>query len=78
MFFTGGFVIGLRFLYYYLSGSGGGHIQSLILMSVLLGMGFQTILIAFIADLFSANRKILEEIRYRQTIDTSSSNNSYE
>lgn len=78
MFFAGGFVIGLRFLYYYLSGSGGGHIQSLILMSVLLGMGFQTMLIAFIADLFSANRKILEEIRYRQTVETSSSNNSYE
>ena len=63
---VGGLVLGLRFLYYYLTGSGSGHIQSLILMSVLLGMGFQTILIAFVADLFSANRKILEDIRYHQ------------
>lgn len=31
-----GFLIGLRFVYYYLTGDGSGHIQSLILMSVLL------------------------------------------
>jgi glycosyltransferase involved in cell wall biosynthesis len=64
VFFVLGLLIGLRFFYYYLMGSGSGHIQSLILMSVLLGMGFQTMLIAFVADLFSANRKILEDIRY--------------
>ena len=29
-------------------------------------MGFQTILIAFVADLFAANRKMLEEIRFLQ------------
>lgn len=68
-FFVIGSVLGLRFLYYYMTGNGSGHIQSLILMSVLLGMGFQTVLIAFIADLFSANRKILEEIRYLQTAE---------
>jgi glycosyltransferase involved in cell wall biosynthesis len=66
-FFVAGCLIGLRFVYYYFTGNGSGHIQSLILMSVLLGMGFQTILIAFVADLFSANRKILEDIRYRQS-----------
>lgn len=66
-FLAVGFVLGLRFLYYYLTGGGAGHIQSLILMSVFLGMGFTTLLIAFVADLFSANRKILEEIRYHQT-----------
>ena len=65
--FVAGFLIGLRFVYYYFTGNGSGHIQSLILMSVLLLMGFQTILIAFVADLFSANRKILEDIRYRQS-----------
>jgi glycosyltransferase involved in cell wall biosynthesis len=64
--FAVGCLIGLRFVYYYLTGDGAGHIQSLILSSVFLGMGFQTLLIAFVADLFSANRKILEEIRYRQ------------
>ena len=66
-FFVAGCLIGLRFVYYYFMGNGSGHIQSLILMSVLLGMGCQTILIAFVADLFSANRKILEDIRYRQS-----------
>ena len=66
-FFVTGFALGLRFLYYYLTGVGSGHLQSLILMSILLGVGFQTLLIAFVADLFSANRKILEEIRFLQT-----------
>jgi hypothetical protein len=40
-------------------------VQSLILASVLLGIGFQTILIAFIADLLAVNRRILEDIQYR-------------
>ena len=66
LFFLAGVLIGMRFLYYYLTGDGSGHLQSLILMSVLLGMGFQTVLIAFVADLFAANRKMLEEIRYMQ------------
>ena len=68
-FILGGMAIGLRFLYYYLIGDGSGHIQSLILMSVLLGVGFQTLLVAFIADLFAANRKMLEEVRYFQRRD---------
>jgi len=29
-----------------------------------MGMGFQTILVAFLADLLAANRQLLEEIRY--------------
>ncbi|NDL64129.1 glycosyltransferase family 2 protein [Acerihabitans arboris] len=60
-----GLVIGIRFLGYYLSGSGAGHVQSLILSATLLGMGFQTFLIAFIADLLAANRKLLEDIRFK-------------
>ena len=66
LFFLAGVLIGVRFMYYYLTDGGSGHLQSLILMSVLLGMGFQTLLIAFVADLFAANRKMLEEIRYLQ------------
>jgi hypothetical protein len=62
----GGFVLGVRFLYYFVTGDGGGHVQSLILAAVLLIMGFQAILVAFLADLLSANRKLLEDIRYRQ------------
>lgn len=59
-----GFLIGMRFLWFYLGGEGAGHIQSLILASSLLIMGFQTLLIAFVADLLAANRKLLEDTRY--------------
>jgi glycosyltransferase involved in cell wall biosynthesis len=65
LFFGVGFVIGLRFLWLYFHDEGDGHVQSLILASVLLGMGFQTILIAFVADMLSANRKLLEDIRFK-------------
>lgn len=58
-----GFLLGLRFLYYFFSGDGNGHIQSVILSAVFLVLGFQTILVAFLADLLGANRKLLEEIR---------------
>ena len=60
-----GLLVGLRFLAYYLLGDGSGRVQSLILASILLIMGFQTVLIAFVADLLAANRKLLEEIRFR-------------
>ncbi len=65
LLFTSGFLIGLRFLYYYLTSQGSGHIQSLILAAILLGMGFQTMLVAFLADLLAVNRKLLEDIQYR-------------
>jgi len=61
--FLSGFLVGLRFLWKYIAGEGGGHVQSLILSGVLLGMGFQTFLVAFLADLLAANRKLLEEVR---------------
>ena len=63
--FGSGFLIGLRFLWIYFNGEGEGNVQSLILAGVLLGMGFQTLLIAFVTDLLAANRKLLEDIRSR-------------
>jgi glycosyltransferase involved in cell wall biosynthesis len=63
--FSIGLLIGIRFLYFYFNYKGQGHIQSLILSAILLGMGFQTCLVAFLADLLSANRKLLEDIRYQ-------------
>lgn len=62
--FLAGFLLGLRFLYYFFTGDGSGHIQSVIFSGLLLGMGFQTFLVAFLADLIAANRKLLEDIRY--------------
>jgi len=61
----GGLVLGLRFLYFYAQGYGSGHVQSLILMAVLLLMGFQTMLIGLLADLVGFNRRIQEETLYR-------------
>lgn len=60
-----GTLIGLRFLWYYFTVGGAGHIQSLILASILIGMGFQTVMVAFIADLVSVNRRLLEELQYK-------------
>jgi glycosyltransferase involved in cell wall biosynthesis len=63
--FGAGFLAGLRFLYYYLVGDGTGHVQSLILSSILLGIGFQTVLTAFLADLLAVNRRLMEDVQYR-------------
>ncbi|AGF78948.1 glycosyl transferase [Desulfocapsa sulfexigens DSM 10523] len=53
----------LRFLYFYFTGNGSGHVQSVVIAGILLGIGFHTILIAFVADLISVNRRLLEQIR---------------
>lgn len=50
----------IRFLYFYVTGDGGGHIQSLILGGSLTILGFITYLIALLADLVGFNRKLLE------------------
>jgi glycosyltransferase involved in cell wall biosynthesis/SAM-dependent methyltransferase len=60
-----GLLVGLRFVAAWLGGLGEPRVRTLILAAVLLGMGFQTLLIAFIADLMSANRKLLEDIRFK-------------
>ena len=57
-------MIGIRFLYLYLIGEGEGHIQSVILSAVLLGMGFQTMLVALVADLQATNRILMEDVQY--------------
>lgn len=60
-----GFILGVRFLYYYFTGSGAGHIQSLILAAILLITGVQVGLIAVLSELLSINRKLLEDIQKR-------------
>lgn len=60
-----GFAISLRFLYFYVTGSGLGHLQSLILSSVLMIVGFQVLLIGLLADVTSSNRKLIEDLLYR-------------
>lgn len=65
LFLIPGFLLGARFLYFYLNASGSGHIQSLILSAVLILTGVQIGLIAVLADLLSINRKLLEDIQTR-------------
>mgnify|MGYP001821551980 FL=1 len=50
----------VRFLFFYFSGDGGGHIQSLLLGGVLITLGFITYLIALLADLVGFNRQLIE------------------
>lgn len=63
--FTIGVLLGIRFLAYYFTGGGMGHIQSLILAAILLIIGFQTFTIGLLADVISANRKLIEDVQYR-------------
>lgn len=65
LMFSLGFIIGGRFLYYFFREGGEGHVQSLILASIFLGIGFQTMLVAFLADLQAVNRRLMEDIQYR-------------
>lgn len=60
-----GIVLGIRYLVFICMGAAGGHIQSLILASILILMGFMTIVIGLQADIIAANRKILQDIQYR-------------
>lgn len=57
--------IGIRYLVFLCMGQAGGHVQSLILASILIMMGFMTIIIGLQADIIAANRKLLEDIQYR-------------
>jgi glycosyltransferase involved in cell wall biosynthesis len=65
LLFSAGLVIGLRFLYYFFRDGGAGHVQSLIFASILLGIGFQTMLVAFLADLLAVNRRLMEDVQFR-------------
>lgn len=62
--FSGGLLIGVRFLYFYLLGEGSGHVQSLILAAILFILGFQTLLLGLLADLSAKNRKLNEDAMY--------------
>jgi glycosyltransferase involved in cell wall biosynthesis len=63
-FFIPGFALGLRFLIFLIQGNGKGHIQSLILASLLILLSFQTLITGLLADTIAANRKIMEDIQY--------------
>lgn len=63
LLFFFGLLLGLRFLYFYITESGEGHIQSLILCAILILVGVQSLFFAVIADLLAINRKLIEDVQ---------------
>lgn len=55
----------IRFLYFYFTSSGQGHVQSLIFSTVLLIIGFFVFIFGIIADMISNNRKLIERALYK-------------
>ena len=57
-----GLALGFRFLYYYITTGGAGHVQSVILCSLLLIAAVIFFTVGFLADLIGANRKMIKNI----------------
>ena len=66
--FASGLALTVRFLYYYFTGAGRGHVQSLIISAVLMIVGFQVLLIGLVSDMISGSRKLLEDLLYRMRV----------
>lgn len=60
-----GILIGVRFLYYYLHGMGGGKLQSLIFAAICIIVGFLMAVVGLVSDLIASNRRLLEECLLR-------------
>lgn len=58
-------LLGVRFVFDYLTTGGEGKIQSLILVAILSIIGFQLIIVGIVADLISANRRLIEDMLLR-------------
>lgn len=55
----------VRFMYYFFTNGGEGHIQSLVVGAALLIMGFVSFMIGLLADLIAVNRNLLESALQR-------------
>ena len=60
-----GVVLGIRYIVLLCIGSGQGNVQSLILCSMLILIGVMIWVLGLLADVMSANRKILQDIQTR-------------
>lgn len=63
--FIFGILFFIRFLRFHFEGVGTQHIQYLIVSAVIMLLGFQIFMIGLVADLISANRKLIENILKR-------------
>ena len=68
LFFFPGLFLSFRFLYYFFTGDGDGHVQSVILSVFLMSVGFSLAMMAVLAELISVNRQLLEKLGYRQQL----------
>ncbi len=59
---TPGLIGFIRFLFFYFTGEGEGHIQSLIFSTSFIIVGFLLLVLGIIADLISTNRKLIEKL----------------
>ena len=64
IFILPGIVLGIRYLYFFATGNGAGHIQSLIFTAILIILGVLFGILGLIGDLISKNRILLEDIQY--------------
>jgi len=55
----------LRFLYFYVTEGGRGHVQSVIIGALFAGGGLFLIVIGLLADLIGVNRQLLEDVEWR-------------
>ncbi len=60
-----GLILLSRFLFLYFLDHGNGHIQSLIISSILVITGIQIIIFGVLSDLLAINRKLVEDIQVR-------------
>lgn len=60
--FAAGFLLGLRFLWFYVTEGGRGHVQSVVLAALLLALGAGLVLVGFVTDLIAVNRKMLQSL----------------
>lgn len=72
LFFWTGAILGgigvlglLRFVYFYLLGHGEGHVQSVVFAAMCIILGMLLGMMGLIAELISANRKLLERVHVR-------------
>ena len=64
--FSLGFLLGVRWLVLFaIEGTTRSHVPSLVLTAILILIGFQLWVFGLVADLLSANRKLLEDIQLR-------------
>jgi len=59
--FALGLALGGRYLYFYFTGQGAGHVQSVIISGVLMMLGMQAFVVGIVADLIAANRKLMQD-----------------